>query len=61
MPETRPAAIGSLADIAQIVAGTAGTNVVAPTALDGAVPGFHVGKHAKKDGAQARNAGEARS
>ena len=33
------AAIGSLADIAQIVAGKAGTNVAAPTAHDEAVPG----------------------
>jgi len=34
------AAIGSLADIAQIVAGKAGTNIVAPTAHDGVALGF---------------------
>jgi carbamate kinase len=55
------AAIGSLADIAQIVAGTAGTNVAAPTAHDEAVPGSYEGKDTKKDQVQTGEAEEARS
>jgi carbamate kinase len=55
------AAIGSLADIAQIVAGKAGTNVVAPTAHDQAAPGFFDGKHTDKDEVQTGRAGEAGS
>jgi carbamate kinase len=38
------AAIGSLADIAQIVAGKAGTNIVAPTAHDGVALGSSWGQ-----------------
>ena len=55
------AAIGSLADIAQIVAGKAGTNVAAPTAHDEAVPGSNEGKDTKKDQVQTGKAEEARS
>jgi carbamate kinase len=55
------AAIGSLADIAQIVAGKAGTNVAAPTAHDEAVPGSYEGKDTKKDEVQTGKAEEARS
>jgi len=40
----RRAAIGSLADIGGIVAGTAGTNVVAPKAPADANPGFSAGR-----------------
>jgi carbamate kinase len=43
------AAIGSLADIAQIVAGKAGTNIAASTAHDDAEPGSDEGKDTKKD------------
>jgi carbamate kinase len=55
------AAIGSLADIAQIVAGKAGTNLIAPTAHDEAAPGFYEGKHADQDEVQTGKAGEAGS
>jgi carbamate kinase len=55
------AAIGSLADIAQIVAGEAGTNVVAPAADDQAAPGFPDGRHAGRDGVQTGKGGEAGS
>jgi len=55
------AAIGSLVDIAQIVAGKAGTNVVAPTAHDQAAPGLYDGKHTDKDEAPTGKSGEAGS
>ncbi len=44
----RRAAIGSLADITGIVAGKAGTAVVAPTAHDEAAPGSYEGEHTKE-------------
>ena len=53
------AAIGSLADIAQIVAGKAGTNVAAPTAHDDTVPGSYA--DTKKDEVQTGKGEEARS
>ena len=53
----RRAAIGSLADIAAIVAGQAGTNVVSQPALQEATSGSYQGKHTKKDAAQTGTAG----
>jgi carbamate kinase len=55
----RRAAIGSLADIAQIVAGKAGTNVTARTAHDGAPIGSYEDEQTKRDPAQTPGAGEA--
>jgi len=55
------AAIGSLADIAQIVAGTAGTNIVASTAHEGAAPSSYEGKHTKNDQVKTGTAEEAGS
>ena len=57
----RRAAIGSLADITGIVAGQAGTNVVAPAAHDETELGCDEGKHAKKHEMQTSKAEEAGS
>jgi carbamate kinase len=57
----RRAAIGSLADITGIVAGQAGTNVVAPAAHVETELGCDEGKHAKKYEVQTSKAEEAGS
>lgn len=53
----RRAAIGSLADIAGIVAGDAGTNVVTHAAPEGSAPGAFETRHTNEDAAQTGTAG----
>ena len=55
----RRAAIGSLPDIAAIVAGKAGTNVVRQGAPGGAASGSDPARHTKDDAVQASQAGGA--